>query len=272
MNILEKIVADKKVEVEERKKTTTVRELEQMPFFNAARKSMVHSLTKDGASGIITEFKRRSPSKGLINGESNVIDVTSGYCQYGASGISILTDEKYFGGSNEDVIRARPKVECPILRKEFIVDEFQIVEARGIGADVILLIAACLSPDDVKRLASFAKSVGLEVLLELHDEDELNHITADVDMIGVNNRSLKTFVVDINQSKLLCDLIRQHCSSLGFDEKLLIAESGISAVETVLDLKRSGFHGFLMGENFMKEKDPAIAFASFVQHLKSGFI
>jgi indole-3-glycerol phosphate synthase len=272
MNILEKIVADKRVQVEENKKNISVSELEHMPLFNLPRKSMVSSLRKKDASGIITEFKRRSPSKGLINGTSDVLEVTAGYCANGASGISILTDEKYFGGSNDDIIQSRPKVQCPILRKEFIVDEFQILEARAIGADVILLIAACLTPGEVKRLAAFAKSLELEVLLELHDEDELNHIAAEADMIGVNNRSLKTFVVDINQSKLLCDLIRQHCSRLGFDDKLLIAESGISAVETVLDLKRSGFHGFLMGENFMKEKDPSIAFASFAQHLKSGFI
>jgi len=173
----------------------------------------------------------------------------------------VLTDAGFFGGSNEDLIKARIN-EIPILRKDFIVDEYQIAEAKSIGADVILLIAACLTPGEVKQFASFAKSLQLEVLLEVHDEDELGHVCDDCDIVGVNNRDLKTFTVDIERSVQLSRLIPS--------DKVKISESGITDTGAIQKLRLYGFRGFLIGENFMKQEDPAIAFASFVKHLKTG--
>jgi indole-3-glycerol phosphate synthase len=171
-----------------------------------------------------------------------------------------LTDKAFFGGSNGDLQQARINP-IPILRKDFIIDEYQIVQAKSIGADVILLIAACLSPARVKRFAAFAKRLGLELLLEIHNEEELDHICDEVDLVGVNNRDLKTFKVDVNVSLQLINKIPTG--------KIAIAESGISNVETIVTLKQAGFRGFLIGETFMKEAEPAIAFADFVRKLKA---
>ena len=171
-----------------------------------------------------------------------------------------LTDENFFGGSNDDIMYARDIVSVPILRKDFIIDEYQIVEAKAIGASVILLIAANLTPQRVQELALFAKRLSLEVLLEIHNEDELQHICTEVDIVGVNNRDLKTFTVDVNRSIELSDKIPA--------DKIKISESGISDVDTIIRLRQYGFKGFLIGENFMKHADPSIAFADFVNALK----
>ncbi len=179
---------------------------------------------------------------------------------HGASGLSVLTDKAFFGGSIDDIRQARVN-NIPILRKDFIIDEYQIIQAKAIGADVILLIAACLSPARTKRYAAFAKKIGLEILLEIHNEHELDHICEEVDMVGVNNRDLKTFKVDVNISLQLINKIS--------DDKIAVAESGINDVETIVTLKKAGFKGFLIGEAFMKEPDPAIAFADFVNKLKA---
>ncbi len=220
---------------------------------------MQASLTDTQKKGIIAELKRRSPSKGGINDRVAVRAVTRGYAAAGASCLSVLTDGHFFGGSNKDLEEARVNA-IPILRKDFIIDEYQIVEAKAIGADVILLIAACLKPDEVRRLAVFAASLGLEVLLEIHHEDELEHICDATPVVGVNNRDLKTFEVDVERSIRLSKRIPAG--------KLLVAESGINRVETIWHMQDAGFHGFLVGEYFMKEIDPAIAFAAFVQQLK----
>jgi indole-3-glycerol phosphate synthase len=259
MNILDRIVEYKRVEVAERKLATPVTALNRMAGFEREPLSLQAFLTDAAKTGIIAEFKRRSPSKGVINDRSSVEEVTGGYAAAGASCLSVLTDGPSFGGSSEDLMAARVN-KIPILRKEFIVDEYQIVEARAIGADVILLIAACLSPQEVCRLAKFARSLGLEVLLEIHGEDELGHICGATPIVGVNNRDLKTFTVDIERSIRLIDRIPKN--------KLLVAESGIDKVETIWRMKDAGFHGFLIGERFMKERNPAIAFASFVEQLK----
>jgi len=261
MNILEKIVAHKKRELAERKVKHPVSSLEKDPLFSRATLSLRDSLFDENLTGIIAEFKRKSPSKGVIHDHADVLDITSAYTLHGASGISVLTDESFFGGSTEDLRKAR-KNQIPILRKDFIIDEYQILEARAMGADVILLIAACLSPAEVKKLSVFAKKLGLESLLEVHDERELGHLCDEVDLLGVNNRDLKTFSVDINRSVELIGLIPQ--------EKPAVTESGISDVETIKLLREHGFRGFLVGENFMKETDPAIAFASFVNKLKTA--
>ncbi|HWB92643.1 MAG TPA: indole-3-glycerol phosphate synthase TrpC [Puia sp.] len=259
MNILEKIIGHKKSEVAEAKMVTPAAELERRPFFSRPVLSLRASLGDPGKSGIIAEFKRKSPSKGVINDKVTVLEVTKGYAEAGAACLSVLTDRQFFGGSSEDLQAARVNV-LPILRKDFIIDEYQILEARAIGADVILLIAACLKPVEVRRLASFAASLGLEVLLEIHSEEELDHICDATPVVGVNNRDLKTFTVDVERSIRLSQQIPK--------DKLLIAESGINRVETIWHMRDSGFHGFLVGEHFMKEQDPAIAFASFVNQLK----
>ncbi len=260
-NILEKIVADKQQEVAEKKQAIPVEAYKSYPNYQLERRSLKASLLKDGSTGIIAEYKRKSPSKGIINATAQVEDVVNAYSN-GAAGISVLTDEKYFGGTNDDLIAARKVATVPLLRKEFIVDEYQIHEARAIGADLILLIAACLTPAQVKHFASVAKQLELEVLLEIHDETELAHICDEVDFVGVNNRNLKTFTVDINTSLRLFASIPA--------DKPAIAESGISNTDAILTLREAGFKGFLIGENFMKEKDPSIAFASFVESLTSG--
>jgi len=254
MNILEKIIQTKIEEVAENRKIMPeierlAREVERptVSFKNALLSS---------ESGIIAEFKRKSPSKGFIKAEAKVEDIVPGYERVGAAAISILTDEQYFGGSVEDLVEARKLVDIPLLRKDFIIDTFQIDEARYYGADVILLIAAALKPEKVKELAEYAHSLGLEVLLEIHNEEELGHICDSVDVVGVNNRDLTTFVTDIKTSVILSRQI-----PTGF---VKISESGISAPLTVKELKIYGFKGFLMGENFMKQPDTAAGLAEFI--------
>lgn len=260
MNILDKIVAYKKTEVAERSAKKTIADLEREPFFLRDTFSLKQFLLDETKTGIIAEFKRKSPSKGIINGNAAVATVTGSYYSNGASCLSVLTDYESFGGTTEDLQAARINP-LPILRKDFIVDEYQIVEARAMGADVILLIAACLTPQQVKQFAAFAHTLNLGVLLEIHDESELQHICDEVDFVGVNNRNLKTFEVDINTSLRLY----KHIPA----EKPAIAESGISNVDTIVTLKQAGFKGFLIGENFMKAADPSIAFAAFVNELKA---
>ena len=260
MNILEEIIEYKKSEVEKRKAKVSIAELEKRDLFSTKVLSLKDFLLDRSRTGIIAEFKRRSPSKGIINPDVDVIEVTKGYAENGASCLSVLTDEHFFGGSDEDLIKARINA-IPILRKEFIIDEYQLIEAKSIGADVILLIAACLSLAEVKRLAKFAKGIGLEVLLELHAEEELDHICDETTVIGINNRDLKTFNVDIERSLRMAEKIPLSM--------LKVAESGISSVNDILLFKQHGFHGFLIGENFMKAANPTIAFAEFVKQLKA---
>ena len=260
MNILDKIIIDKYREVEIKNRLIPTSQLENSKLFQRQTISMVESLQQ--GTGIIAEHKRRSPSKEVINQKLNVQDVVLGYETAGASGISVLTDGKYFGGSLEDLVYARASVNLPILRKDFIVDEYQILEAKAYGADVILLIAAVLSEKEMKDLADFARNLGLEVLLEIHNFEELKKsISARPHMIGVNNRNLKTFDVDIQTSK---DLSREIPS-----EFLKVSESGISATTSISDLKEYGFEGFLIGENFMKTEDPGTAASKFIQELKT---
>lgn len=258
MNILDKIIVHKRQEVEERKAAVSMAELERRPYFTRKTLSPADFIRDPGRTGIIAEFKRRSPSKGVINDRVSAAEVTHGYAEGGASCLSVLTDGPFFGGSREDLEAARVNA-IPILRKDFMIDEYQIVEAKAMGADMILLIAACLTPAEVKRLADFAVSLELEPLLEIHGEDELGHICEATKLVGVNNRDLKTFTVDVERS---IRLSRRLPSG-----RLLIAESGIDKVETIRYMREAGFEGFLVGERFMKEPDPAIAFASFVKQL-----
>jgi indole-3-glycerol phosphate synthase len=260
MNILDTIVEHKRTEVVLAKQQQPEEVLKQMPGFSRQTFSLKQFLLDETKTGIIAEFKRQSPSKGIINATADVVQVTKAYTENGASCLSVLTDEHFFGGTNADLQKARIN-NIPILRKDFIIGEYQILEARAIGADVILLIAACLSPARVKELAAYAKSLQLEVLLEIHTEEELRHICAETEIVGVNNRDLKTFTVDINRSIELSKKIPAN--------KIKIAESGINDVETICTFRKAGFKGFLIGENFMKQPDPTIAFADFVKQLKA---
>jgi indole-3-glycerol phosphate synthase len=260
MNILEQIIARKKEEVAVQKALVAESVLKQMPFYKAPALSMASYLTMPGKTGIIAEFKRKSPSKGIINDTATVEAVTAAYSAHGASGLSVLTDLDFFGGTLQDLTAATVH-ETPILRKDFMIDPYQIIEAKAHGAEVILLIAACLTPTEVKHLAAVAKDTGLEVLLEIHTKAELDHVCDNVDMVGINNRNLKTFEVDLAHSIALAKMLPAHLPK--------IAESGISDVSTIIELKKEGFDGFLIGENFMKTPDPAAAFAAFVADLKN---
>lgn len=260
MTILDQIIEHKRREVAARKAAASLKSLEGTEFFGRTTISLKASIRRSDRSGIIAEFKRRSPSKGVINAHASVIETTQGYAAAGASALSVLTDEKFFGGSNGDLSLARKNNTCPILRKDFTIDEYQIAEAKAIGADAILLIAAVLSPKEAKTLAGFAHSLGLEVLMEVHNEAELAaHLESGADLIGVNNRDLKTFSVSIETSKSLAARIP--------DGIVKVSESGISNPDTIVELKKYGFEGFLIGENFMKEKDPSKAADDFVRAL-----
>lgn len=259
MNILDKIIAQKKIEVEQRKKTTSVKELEKSVYFNRTPLSFKEHLLDESRVGIIAEFKRKSPSKGIINDKVTAEQVTAGYAKAGASALSILTDYEFFGGTTEDVLQARPVNNIPILRKEFMIDEYQILEAKAIGADVILLLANVLTPQQIKEFAKFAKSLGLSSLLEIRDKDELPAINEYVDAVGVNNRNLKDFNVNVSQSFDLAPLIP--------NEFIKVSESGLSDAKTIHDLKQAGYKGFLIGETFMKEEHPEIACTNFINEV-----
>jgi indole-3-glycerol phosphate synthase len=261
MNILDEIVAYKKTEVADRKSLYPSRLLEQSIFFSSPTVSLKKYVQREDKTGIIAEFKRKSPSKGIINATASVERTTIGYMQAGASALSVLTDKHFFGGSNEDLVVARKYNYCPVLRKDFTIDEYQIIEAKSIGADAILLIAAILEPSAVKSLAKFAQSLGLEVLLEVHNEEELQkNLDAPSDLIGVNNRNLKTFEVSTDISKKLAALIPQGI--------VRVSESGISSPETIVELRQFGYEGFLMGENFMKHGRPDTAAMDFMNGLR----
>jgi indole-3-glycerol phosphate synthase len=257
MNILDQIIAHKRKEVAERSELVPVKLLEKSIYFDSKVVSMKKYILREDKTGIIAEFKRRSPSKGDINPGASVETVTIGYMQAGASALSILTDQHFFGGKNEDLTLARKFNFCPILRKDFIIDEYQILEAKSIGADCILLIAAALEPKRLGELAEFAHSLGMEVLMEVHDLQELeSSLNPHLDLVGVNNRSLKTFDVSLDTSFSLVDRIP--------NEFVKISESGISEPETLIQLRNAGFQGFLIGENFMKTSRPQQAALNFM--------
>jgi len=261
MNILDQIIADKIIELKERKSLMPVSHLENTEYFNRTPNSLLKSLKTIEGPGIIAEFKRKSPSKGIINDNVKIDKITKGYVDAGVAGISVLTDTTYFGGSLYDLMIARrTNPTIPILRKDFIVDEYQILEAKAIGSDVILLIAACLSPLETLQLASFARSLALEVILEIHCEEELNHINDAITIVGVNNRNLKTMEVNIENSVSLFPKI---------DKRFIpISESGISHSTEVNTLFEVGYRGFLMGENFMRTADPAYSCKEFIDLFK----
>jgi len=258
--ILETIVAHKRREVAARQELVPVKLLESSLYFNSQPLSLRSYLLREGSSGLIAEFKRRSPSRGWLNQYAPVERTTLGYMQAGAAALSVLTDAEFFGGRNEDLTTARRFNFCPILRKDFVVDEYQVLEAKSIGADAILLIAAVLSAAEVQRLGSLAKSLGLEVLLEVHNAGELAAAQPEsVDLIGVNNRNLHDFSVSLDTSLSLAEAIPA--------EFVKVSESGISGAAAIGQLRAAGYRGFLLGEAFMKHARPERACAALVQEL-----
>ena len=261
MSILDQIIEFKRKEVTERKSLYPVKLLEKSIYYPSPTVSLKKYLLRDDKSGIIAEIKRKSPSKGMINAYVSVERTSIGYMQAGASALSILTDKQFFGGSNEDLTKARKFNFCPILRKEFVIDEYQIIEAKSIGADAILLIAAVLSSEEIIRFTKVAHSVGLEVLMEVHNEDELKkNLNAGVDFIGVNNRDLKTFELSIETSKRLAPMIPE--------DVIKVSESGIESPEAIVELKRFGYKGFLIGQTFMQNARPEKAAIEFIKELR----
>ncbi len=252
MNILDKIIATKKVEVANQKKVVSISQLEKYPLFGRKCNSLKANLLKENASGIIAEFKQKSPSKGEINYRAKVEDVTLGYANAGASGLSVLTDFEYFGGNLANLTKAREtNPNIPILRKDFMIDNYQIIEAKAFGADVILLIAACLEKKEAEQLAKKAKELGMDVLMEIHNAKELEIVNDFVDIVGVNNRNLKTFEVDVETSVNLSKLIP--------GQFVKISESGLAGAKEINYLKENGYKGFLIGETFMKTDNPGEA-------------
>jgi indole-3-glycerol phosphate synthase len=260
MTILEKIIENKQKEVRLSAELTHVKELEKSRFFTREIISLSESLSDKNRTGIIAEFKRKSPSKGILNSVSSVAEVASGYFREGASGISILTDVQFFGGSNSDLSHAREKGIFPILRKDFIIDEYQVIESKSIGADAILLIGAVLGKKRVLSLSELARSIGLEVLLEIHGHDEIDMINEYVNIVGVNNRDLRTFSVNTRISEKMAHQIPPGI--------LKISESGISSPVEIKKLRVSGYDGFLMGERFMSTPDPVKSFSEFIKDIE----
>ena len=258
MTILDKIIQRKGQEITDAKSKISVEQLKDSKFFD--RKSFSLKETLKSKSGIIAEFKRQSPSKGIINNRFAALEIVKSYEDFGASAVSILTDKDFFGGDFDDILSVRDQLDIPILRKDFMIDEYQFYEAKSLGADVILLIAACLSPSQVQEFTDLAHHLDLEVLLEIHTENELQHINSKVDLVGINNRNLKDFKVDLQHSVNLKNQLPT--------DVLSIAESGIYSIEDFKFLKEKGFDGFLMGEYFMKNENPGTAFEEFVKSTK----
>ena len=256
MTILERIIADKQREVAYKKELIPQLQLQQSVLFEREGNSLAQNL-KNNASGIIAEHKRRSPSKEVINQSLNCFEVVQAYEKAGVAAISVLTDGKYFGGSLDDLLVARANTTLPILRKDFVIDTYQITEAKAYGADAVLLIAAVLTPEQVKNFAAYAHSIGLETLLEVHNAEEVtSHLTSEVTIVGVNNRNLKTFEVSTDVSKELSMKIPS--------QYVKVSESGISDPKVVKELKGYGYQGFLIGENFIKSDDILTATTEFV--------
>jgi len=260
MNILDKIISRKREELLIAKQQVTIDDLMRRSLFDRTCYNLRDSVLDPQRTGIIAEYKRASPSKGVINDQVTVEEVTRGYAEAGASAISVLTDRDFFKGSLQDLIKARETVNVPLLRKDFIIDEYQIAEAKAYGADIILLIAAVLNNEEVESLAKYAKNLGLNVLLEVHNQQELETNLFDtVDAIGVNNRNLKDFTVSIDHSLALVNRIPESF--------VKVSESGISDPLVIKQLKKAGFQAFLIGENFMKTTDPSASIKQFVNEL-----
>ena len=252
-DILSEIIANKRFEVDLQKQAISIEQLQEgiseMPSSRSMKQALISS-----SPGIIAEFKRRSPSKGCPE------EIAPAYAAAGASALSILTDEKFFGGNLKDIRAARPLVDIPILRKDFIIDEYQLYQAKIVGADAVLLIAAALKPEKCNELVKKAHDLGLEVLLEIHSSEELTYINEKIDMVGINNRNLGTFFTDVENSFRLAGQLPQ--------DAVLVSESGISDPQTVKRLQTAGFRGFLIGETFMRTTQPGNTLGNFLQAIQ----
>lgn len=258
--ILDKIIEHKEKEVKNRIEITPLKKLINSKHYNVKCLSMVDYLNREGASGIIAEIKRQSPSKGVFKADIDVEKLSIAYMQAGASALSVLTDKKFFGGTNEDLLKVRKFNLCPILRKDFIISDYQIHEAKAIGADVILLIASVLGKEKINEFTLLAKELGLEVLLEVHDESEIDYYVSQIDLLGVNNRNLNNFETTIEKSlSIFSKLPVEAC---------LISESGIRTAKDVKTLKELGYQGFLIGETFMSKAFPGKALEDLVKRLR----
>ena len=266
-DILSEIIAHKQTEIELQKQTVSPEQLQEQAGIiireNAAHRRSMKQALAASSTGIISEFKRRSPSKGWINEAAQAEEIPASYEAAGAAALSILTDEKFFGGTLRDIRTARPLVHIPILRKDFIIDEYQLLQACIVGADAVLLIASCLSPEQCSTLTAQAHELGLEVLLEIHSPSELSYINKEVDMVGVNNRNLGSFVTDVENSFRIARQLLE--ATHGPASPLLVSESGISDPETICRLRAAGFRGFLIGETFMKTATPGETLKKFIQ-------
>lgn len=265
MDILEEIVAHKREEIAERSRYVPIQQFigEVQKMVDAGKPASMREALMNSTTGIIAEFKRKSPSKGWIHQDAKPEDVTPLYQKNGASALSILTDTKYFGGYDEYIQRTRAAgVTIPILYKNFIITDYQLFQARYCGASAVLLIAACLTKDECRHLQEVAHSLGLETLLEMHNERDFEYAELEPDMYGINNRNLGTFVTDVNNSFRLAERLPKNVCK--------VSESGISNPETVKQLRNVGFRGFLMGEHFMKEKDPGMELKRFIEELSKS--
>ena len=265
MDILEEIVAHKRVEVERLKEQLSEREIHSRveALMSSPEGHDVPSMSKtikESATGIIAEFKRKSPSKGWIKEEGKAGVIPMSYQQNGASAISILTDEKYFGGKDEFIVEARKSgVTIPVLYKNFVIDEYQLFQARLCGASAALLIAAELTKAECRNLLRTAHELQLEVLLEMHSEEELEYAELEPDLCGINNRNLGTFITSVDNSFRLASLLPK--------DAVKVSESGISNPDTIRQLQTAGFKGFLIGECFMKEDNPGESLAHFISKI-----
>lgn len=262
-DILTQIIANKRKEISRQMEAVSMKQLEAIVAMRETREPLSLSRSiMSSPTGIISEFKRRSPSKGWINREADIRLITGGYAEAGATGLSVLTDTDFFGGSEGDLLKARLSApSTPILRKDFIISEYQILQSVAIQADAILLIAAALEKDECRHLAEMAHRLGLEVLLEIHSEDELEYATDCIDLIGVNNRNLGSFHTDVENSFCLAEKLPKGIPH--------ISESGISGAETIIKLRQVGYNGFLMGESFMKTAEPAGALRTLIEELET---
>jgi indole-3-glycerol phosphate synthase len=260
MTILDQIIAVKKMEVEERKSFCPDSVLEKSIFFHEQPRSLKSHLLREGSFGIIAEFKRKSPSAGIINESSIAGEVCAEYSEAGSSAVSVLTDHEFFGGSSDDLSEVRKKVVCPVLRKDFIIDEYQIIEAKAIGADAVLLIAEIHTSEKLSELYHFACSLGLEVLVEVHDEKNISRIPEEAQIVGINSRNLASFSVDLDHLSTLIQRLPENA--------VKVAESGIKSVSDYLKLKDTGFNAFLIGESFMRTASPGSACKEFINALR----
>ena len=267
MDILETIIVNKRKELALQKETVPLNTLISLNILQFERpvRSMRETLA-NSSSGIIAEFKRKSPSKGWIFPDAKVEEIVPAYEIGGASACSLLTDSKFFGGTLDDFSRARELVRLPLLRKDFMVDEYQIYQARALGADAILLIASVLTPNECLQFARKAHELNMDVLLEIHRKDELRCLNPYIDMLGVNNRNLGTFDTSVNNSFRLLEQMKKEIGA-GEDAPLLVSESGLSDVHTIRELRSAGFRGFLIGEMLMKTPHPGKTLNDLIRQL-----